>query len=63
MTPIKIIDSSLNLLAVLTNVVSPLVSEEINREHTASFKTVIDNDKSNYVTYQNIAEIESNYFN
>lgn len=60
---IKILNSSLQPLAVLLNVVSPLVSEEINRELTASFQTVIDGDKSVYVTYQNIAEIEGNYFN
>ena len=54
---------SLQPLAVLINAVSPLVSEEINREFTASFQTVVDNDKSDYVTYQNIAEIEDNYFN
>ena len=60
---IKILSQSLQPLAVLINVVSPLVSEEINREFTASFQTVVDDDKSDYVTYQNIVEIEDNYFN
>jgi len=61
--PIKILNQSLQPLAVLLNVVSPLISEEINREFAASFQTVIDDDKSDYVTYQNIVEIEDDYFN
>src|SRR5665648_984244 len=60
---IKILNQSLEPLALLINVVSPSVSEEINREFTASFQTIVDGDKSDEVTYQNIAEIENNYFN
>ena len=50
-------------MAVLINVVSPLVYEEINREFTFSFQTVVDDDKSDYVNYQNIIENSDNYFN
>lgn len=60
---VKIINSSNETLAILQNVVSPLVSEEINREFTFSFSTVIDNSKSDYVNYQNKVEAEENYFN
>ena len=60
---IKVLDSALNTLAILENVVSPIISEDINREKTFDFTTVIDNDKSNYVNYQHKAEIEDNYYN
>lgn len=60
---VKILNSSNETMAILENVVSPIVSEEINREFTFSFTTVIDNDKSNYVNYQHKAEAEDNYFN
>ena len=60
---IKVLDTSLNTLAILQNVISPIITEELNREFTFSFTTVIDNDKSNYVNYQNIIENSSNYFN
>jgi len=63
MAQLKILNPSLEPLAILLNVVSPSVSEEINREFTASFQTIIDGDKSDYITYQNIVEIEGNYFN
>jgi hypothetical protein len=60
---IKIINSSNETLAILQNVVSPIISEELNREYTFTFSTVIDNDKSNYVNYQNKVETSDNYFN
>ena len=60
---IKILSSSLDTLAILNNVISPIILEELNREFAFSFQTVIDHDKSDNVTYQNIAEIEENYFN
>lgn len=60
---IKIINSSNQTLAILQNVVSPIITEDINREFTFSFLTVIDNDKSSYVNYQNKVEVEDNYFN
>ncbi|MDD5502472.1 MAG: phage tail protein [Candidatus Thermoplasmatota archaeon] len=60
---IKILNSSNQTLAFLENVTSPIISEELNREYTFNFTTVIDNDKSNYVNYQNKVEVEDNYFN
>ena len=60
---IKIINSSNETLAILQNVVSPIISEELNREFTFTFSAVIDSDKSNYVNYQNKVEVEDNYFN
>jgi len=60
---IKVLDSSLNVLAILQNVVSPVLSEDINREFTFAFSTVIDMDKSQYITYTNKVEVEDNYFN
>jgi len=60
---IKILNSSNETLAILQNVVSPLISEAINREFEFSFSTVIDNDKSAHVNYQNKVEVEGNYFN
>lgn len=60
---LKIITGSSNeTLAMLQNVVSPLISEDINREYIFSFTTVIDNDKSTHVNYQNKVEVEDNYF-
>jgi hypothetical protein len=60
---VRIISSSNEIMAILQNVVSPIISEELNREFTFIFSTVIDNDKSNYVNYQNKVEVEDNYFN
>ncbi len=60
---IKLLNSSNETLAVLENVVNPIISEEINREFSFNFATVIDNDKSNYVNYQHKVEVEDNYFN
>lgn len=60
---IKILNSSNETMAILQNVTNPIISEEINREFTFSFATVIDNDKSNYVNYQHKVEVEDNYFN
>jgi len=60
---VKIINSSNETLAILENVTSPIITEEINREFTFTFSTVIDNDKSSYVNYQNKAEADGNYFN
>lgn len=60
---IKIIDSANLTLAILDNVTSPIISEEINREYKFSFTTVIDNSKSSYVNYQNKVEVENDYFN
>ena len=60
---IKVLDSSLNSLAILENVINPLIVEAINREYEFNFTTVIDNDKSNHVNYQNKVEAENNYFN
>lgn len=60
---IKILNSANETQAILENVVSPLVSEEINGQFTFSFSTVIDSDKSSYVNYQNKVEADSNYFN
>lgn len=59
---IKILNQSLQLQAIVTNVLSPLISEEINREFSFTFKTVIDGEKSQYINYQHIAEVEGNYF-
>jgi hypothetical protein len=60
---IKILNSANETKAILQNVVSPLITESINREFTFSFTTVIDNDKSAYVNYQHKVELEDNYFN
>lgn len=60
---IKILNQSFELLAILQNVESPLILEEINGAYDLSFKTVIDTEKSQYINYQNIIEIEDNYFN
>lgn len=60
---IKVINSANTSLAILKNVVSPIISEDLNREFTFSFSTVIDGDKSSYVNYQNKIEVENNYFN
>ena len=60
---IKILNSSNETVAILDNVVDPIISEEINREFTFTFTTVIDKDKSNYVNYQYKVEVEDNYFN
>jgi hypothetical protein len=60
---VRIINSANETLAILQNVVSPLISEELNREFTFTFSTIVDNDKSNYVNYQNKVEVEDNYFN
>ena len=60
---IKVLDVSLNTLTILQNVISPIITEDLNREFTFSFTTVIDNDKSAYVNYQHKIEVENNYFN
>ena len=60
---IKVLNGSLDTLAILNNVINPIILEELNRGFAFSFQTVIDGDKSDYVTYQNIVEIEDNYFN
>ena len=60
---LKIINSANETVEILQNVVSPIISEGINREFTFDFTTIIDNDKSNYVNYQNKVEVEDNYFN
>jgi hypothetical protein len=60
---IKILDTSLNTLAILQNVVASMISEGLNREFTFDFQTVIDGDKSQYLTYTNKIEVEDNYFN
>ena len=60
---IKILNSSNETLAILQNVTNAILSEDINREKTFDFTTIIDNDKSDYVNYQNKIEIESDYFN
>lgn len=60
---LKIINSSNETLAILDNVISPIVTEDLNREFTLSFSTVIDNDKSSYVNYQNKVSVEDQYFN
>jgi len=60
---VKIINSALETLALLENVTSPMISEEINRAFTFDFSAVIDNNKSTYVNYQNKVEVEDNYFN
>lgn len=60
---VKIINSSNETLAILQNVVSPIISEGLNREFTFDFQTVIDGDKSQYLTYTNKIEVEDNYFN
>lgn len=60
---VKIINSSNQTLAILQNIVSPLLSEGLNREFTFDFQSVIDGDKSQYLTYTNKIEVENNYFN
>ena len=60
---IKVLNGSLDTLAILNNVINPIILEELNRGFAFSFQTIIDGDKSDYVTYQNIVEIEDNYFN
>jgi hypothetical protein len=59
---LKILNSSLQLQAVVKNVLSPLISEEINREFTFSFVVVIDGEKSQYINTDNKVEVENNYF-
>jgi hypothetical protein len=60
---IKVLNSANETQAILDNVIGSIVSEEINRNFTYSFTTVIDGDKSDYVNYQNKVETEGNYFN
>ena len=60
---IKIIDSANQTLAILQNITNSIILEELNREFIFNFTTVIDNDKSNHVNYQNKVEAENNYFN
>ena len=60
---IKVLNNSLDSLAILNNVINPIITEELNREFTLSFQVIIDNDKSDYVNYQNIIENSDNYFN
>ena len=60
---VKVINSSNETLAILENIVSPIISEDLNREFTFSFSTVIDNDKSSHVNYLNKILVEDNYFN
>jgi hypothetical protein len=60
---VKVINSSNETLAILENIVSPIISEDLNREFTFSFTTVIDNDKSSHVNYLNKILVEDNYFN
>ena len=60
---IKIIDSANQTLAILQNIIDPIILEELNREFIFNFITVIDNDKSNHVNYQNKVEANGNYFN
>ena len=60
---VKVLNASLETLAILENATNSIILEELNREFIFSFTTIIDNDKSNYVNYQNKVEVEDNYFN
>ena len=60
---VKILNSANETQVILQNITNPIISEDLNREFTFSFLTVIDNDKSTYVNYQHKVEVEKNYFN
>jgi hypothetical protein len=60
---IKILDSANATLAILDNVPSAEISEEINGAFTFNFSAVIDGTKSAEIYHGNKAEIEDNYFN
>lgn len=60
---LKILNKSLQPQAILQYLDSPLISEEINGGFVFRFRTVIDNDKSQYINENFITEIENNYFN
>jgi hypothetical protein len=60
---LKIINNSLQLQAVIENVLSPLITEEINGEFSFGFSAIIDGEKSHYINTDNIAVVEDNYFN
>ncbi len=60
---IKIIDSSYVTQAILDNIIVSSKEEEINGAYTLNFSTIIDNNKSSYVNYQNRVETENDYFN
>lgn len=58
---LKILNSDLELQAYI-NPIEALIEEQINRGFTFSFTSLLD-DKSEYITHNNIIEIEDNYFN
>ncbi|AKL96610.1 phage minor structural protein [Clostridium aceticum] len=55
--------SSSKRLAYLEKAMESLVEEEINRGFVLSFSHPIDNIKSQYIHYENIVEVDNNYFN
>lgn len=60
---VKILNKSLQLQAVLNNLISPLITERLDQtEKTFKFTTVIDEEKSQYVQYGNIVDVEDDYF-
>jgi hypothetical protein len=60
---IKVLNSANETLAILENTWNTTLSEGLNREFTFDFSTVIDGDKSAYITTSNKVEIKDDYFN
>lgn len=60
--PIIIRDNLLKTQAVVDQVISANISEAINAEYTFKFSAPIDDEKAQYINTDNVAEVESNYF-
>jgi len=60
---VKVINSASETLAILKNIWNTIKTEALNREYTFDFSTVIDGDKSQYITTTNKIEVENDWFN
>lgn len=59
---IRILDSTLNLQAILQNIETAKRFEEINGANTLDFTAIYDDKTARYVNENNIAELDGDYF-
>ena len=60
---INILNSSLELQAIIKNIVKPWRFERINDENIFTFTAVLDTKAATYINENNIVEFEDDYFN
>lgn len=60
---INILNSSLELQAIIKNIVKPWRFERINDENIFTFTAVLDTKAATYINENNIVEFENDYFN